>query len=60
MREPQRKVTTQDREERAPKPGQASFEDIHRVLFPEPPKPRTLAELKEGVTRHLREKYSHR
>jgi antitoxin PrlF len=27
-------------------------EDVHRTLFPEPPKARTLAEMKEGVGRY--------
>jgi antitoxin PrlF len=35
-----------------------SSEEVHRALFPRPPKPRTLAELKEGVRRHLRERHA--
>jgi hypothetical protein len=32
-------------------------EDIHRALFPAgPPKRRTLAELKEGIARRMRDK----
>jgi hypothetical protein len=27
--------------------------DVHRALFPTPPKPRTLAQLKEGVRRDI-------
>ena len=42
------------------KAGRYSFEDIHHALFPEPPKPRTLEELKEGVRRHIREKHARR
>ena len=30
-----------------------NWEDVHRALFPDgPPKPRTLAELKQGIKRH--------
>jgi antitoxin PrlF len=40
---------------------QYSSEDIHRVLFPkEPPKPRTLDELKEGIRERVRERYARR
>jgi AbrB family looped-hinge helix DNA binding protein len=39
--------------------GRFSSEDIQRALFPEgPPKPRTLRELKEGIRRHIRERYA--
>jgi AbrB family looped-hinge helix DNA binding protein len=39
--------------------GRFSFEDIRRVLFPKgPPKPRTLRELKEGIRRHIKERYA--
>ena len=34
--------------------GRYTSEDVHRSLFPTAPKPRTLAELKEGVRRHVR------
>ena len=34
--------------------GRHTSEDIHRSLFPAPPKARTLAELKEGIRRHVR------
>ena len=31
-----------------------NWEDVHRALFPDgPPKPRTLAELKQGIKRHV-------
>jgi AbrB family looped-hinge helix DNA binding protein len=41
--------------------GQSTFEDIHNALFPEgPPKRRTLAELKEGIRQHMRERYARR
>jgi AbrB family looped-hinge helix DNA binding protein len=34
--------------------GRYTSEDVHRSLFPTPPKPRTLAQLKEGVRRYVR------
>jgi AbrB family looped-hinge helix DNA binding protein len=41
--------------------GRFTSEDIHRALFPEgPPKPRTLAELKEGIRQHMRDRYGRR
>jgi AbrB family looped-hinge helix DNA binding protein len=41
--------------------GQSTFEDIRNALFPEgPPKRRTLAELKEGIRQHMRERYARR
>jgi AbrB family looped-hinge helix DNA binding protein len=41
--------------------GRYSSEDIHRALFPKgPPKPRTLAELKEGIERYMRERHARR
>jgi len=33
--------------------GRYTSEDVHRSLFPKPPKPKTLAELKEGLRRHI-------
>ena len=36
------------------KAGRYSSEDIHRSLFPSPPAPRTLDELKEGIRRDVR------
>ena len=39
--------------------GQFSSEDIHRKLFPNgPPEPRTIDEMKEGIERHMRERYA--
>ena len=39
--------------------GQFSSEDIHRKLFPSgPPEPRTIEEMKEGIERHMRERYA--
>jgi AbrB family looped-hinge helix DNA binding protein len=41
--------------------GRFTSEDIHRVLFPDgPPKRRALSELKEGIERHMRERYARR
>jgi antitoxin PrlF len=34
--------------------GRYSSEDIHRSLFPTTPTPKTLAELKDGVRRHIK------
>lgn len=39
--------------------GRFSSEDIHRALFPQkPPKPRTLADMKEGLRQRARERYA--
>lgn len=41
--------------------GRFSFEDMHATLFPEaPPRPRSLAELKQGIRRHLKAKHARR
>ncbi|HEV3458710.1 MAG TPA: AbrB/MazE/SpoVT family DNA-binding domain-containing protein [Thermoanaerobaculia bacterium] len=40
--------------------GRYSSEDLHRALFPRPPKPRTLAELEEGVPRSVRSRHARR
>jgi len=42
------------------KAGRYTSEDIHRALFPTPPEPRTLEELKEGISRYVRRKYARR
>ena len=34
--------------------GRFTFGDLHAALFPRPPKPRTLAELKAGLATHAR------
>ena len=34
--------------------GRYTSEDVHRSLFPKPPKPKTLAEIKEGVRRYIK------
>jgi len=38
--------------------GRYSSEEIHRQLFVEAPKPRSLAELKEGIRRHMRKRHA--
>lgn len=37
--------------------GRYTSEDLHRSLFPKPPTPRTLAELKEGVRRDIQRRH---
>lgn len=37
--------------------GRYTSEDLHRSLFPKPPKPKTLAELKEGVPREIQRRH---
>ena len=39
--------------------GRYTFEDIHRRLFGDnPPKPRTLEELKEGIAQYIRKRHA--
>jgi antitoxin PrlF len=39
--------------------GRYSWDDVHRALFPGlPPRPRTLAELKQGLRRYVRERHA--
>lgn len=40
--------------------GRYSSEDVHRALFEEPPEPRTLEELKEGVRRSVKARHARR
>jgi antitoxin PrlF len=40
--------------------GRYSSEDIHQSVFPAPPKPRTLADLKDGVRRHVKRRHARR
>ncbi len=41
--------------------GRYTSEEVHRSLFPaSSPKPRTLAELKEGVRRHVKKRHAGR
>jgi AbrB family looped-hinge helix DNA binding protein len=40
--------------------GGYTSEDLHRALFKKPPRPRTLAELKEGIRRDVRRRHARR
>jgi len=41
--------------------GRYSWEDVHHALFADrPPRPRTLAELKQGLRRYVRERHARR
>ena len=41
--------------------GGKTFEDVHAAAFPDgPPKPRTLAELKDGIAEYIRRKHGRR
>jgi antitoxin PrlF len=40
--------------------GRFSSEEIHRSLFPAPPKRRTLADLKAGVRQHMKRRHAGR
>jgi len=40
--------------------GRYTSEDVHRSLFPTPPKPRTPTDLKEGVRRYIRRRHAGR
>jgi AbrB family looped-hinge helix DNA binding protein len=40
--------------------GRHTSQDVHEVLFPVAPKPRTLADLDEGIRRHVRAKHARR
>lgn len=40
--------------------GRYSSEEVHRSLFPTPPPPRTLEELKDGLRRHVRTRRARR
>ena len=42
------------------KAGQHSSEDIHRVLFSKTPARRTIHELKDGITRHIKKRHAGR
>jgi len=37
--------------------GRYTSEDLHRSLFPTPPQPKALAELKEGVRVHIQRRH---
>jgi AbrB family looped-hinge helix DNA binding protein len=38
--------------------GQYTSEDVHHALFGSTPKPRSLAELKAGITRHMKRRHA--
>jgi AbrB family looped-hinge helix DNA binding protein len=40
--------------------GRYTSEDVHRSLFAKAPKPKTLAELKEGLRRHIKRRRARR
>ena len=40
--------------------GRYTSEDVHRSLFSTPPKPKTLAEMKEGVQRYIKRRHASR
>ena len=40
--------------------GRYSSLDVHKVLFPKPPRPRTLAEMKAGIRRHIKRHHAKR
>ena len=40
--------------------GRYSSEEIHKALFARPPKSRSVAEMKEGVRRHIKRKHARR
>jgi antitoxin PrlF len=38
--------------------GRHSSEDLHRALFPQEPRPRSLEDLKEGIRQHVRARHA--
>ena len=42
------------------KAGRFTSEDIHRALFARPPKPRTVADMKEGIRRYIKRRHASR
>ncbi len=42
------------------KAGRYTSEDVHRFLFARPPRPRTLADMKDGIRRHVRRRRARR
>lgn len=40
--------------------GRYSSEDLHKALFPQSPKPRTLDEMKEGIRQYMKGRYARR
>jgi len=53
---------SQKRADDAParKGGPYTFEDIHKALFPTPPEPKTLEELKKAIEDYILEKHARR
>lgn len=39
--------------------GRYTSEDLHRALFPDPPKPLTLKEMEEGIEEYVKRRYAH-
>ena len=42
------------------KAGLYTFDDLHKAVFPEPPEPKTLEELRDSIGDHMRERYGKR
>ncbi len=40
--------------------GRYTSEDVHRSLFPTAPRPRSVAELKEGIRRYIKRRHASR
>lgn len=40
--------------------GRYTSEDLHRALFPTPPKPLTLEEMKQGIEEYVKRRYARR
>jgi len=40
--------------------GRYTSEDLHEALFKKPPRPRTLAELRDGIRRYVRRRHARR
>lgn len=40
--------------------GRYTFEDVHKALFPRPPKPKSIEEMKEGIRKHIKRKHARR
>ena len=40
--------------------GRYTSEDVHRSLFSKPSKPKTLADMKEGMRRHIKKRHARR
>ena len=40
--------------------GQYTSEDVHNAIFSSKPKPRSLAELKQGIARHIKRRHARR